>query len=194
MKSKESSKAGLVNPPADPSGRNGTFALFSTPSAFKDESEGNCRRGQPMIDRFRDFARALLTVLLLGVTSAAAQSSQSLTSPPGAAPQGASASSIQAGAVPAGPTGPQINTAEITTRANHDVGVNIETTITGWQHELDLLESDLRGTRLRYSELNGFRDELQRVRSAIEDFSNRLQSPLAAVKAQLDLLGQAPAA
>ena len=147
-----------------------------------------------MIDRFRDFARALLTVLLLGVTGAAAQSSQSLTSPPGAAPQGASASSIQAGAVPAGPTGPQINTAEITTRANHDVGVNIETTITGWQHELDRLESDLRGTRLRYSELNGFRDELQRVRSAIEDFSNRLQSPLGAVKAQLDLLGQAPAA
>ena len=146
-----------------------------------------------MIDRFRDFARALLTVLLLGVTGAAAQSSQSLTSPPGAAPQGASAPSIQAGAVSAGSTGPQINIAEITTRANHDVGVNIETTITGWQHELDRLESDLRGPRLRYSELNGFREELQRVRSGIEDFSNRLQSPLAAVKAQLDLLGQAPA-
>ena len=120
------------------------------------------RGGQPMIDRFRDFARALLTVLLLGVTGAAAQTSQSLTSSPGAAPQGASAPSIQAGAVPAGPTGPQINIAEITTRANHDVGVNIETTITGWQHELDRLESDLRGPRLRYSELNGFRDELAR--------------------------------
>ena len=152
------------------------------------------RGGQPMIDRFRDFARALLTVLLLGVTGAAAQTSQSLTSSPGAAPQGASAPSIQAGAVPAGPTGPQINIAEITTRANHDVGVNIKTTITGWQHELDRLESDLRGPRLRYSELNGFRDELQRVRSGIEDFSNHLQSPLAAVKAQLDLLGPAPAA
>jgi Protein of unknown function (DUF3772) len=83
---------------------------------------------------------------------------------------------------------------EITARANHDVGVSIETTISGWQHELDRLESDLRGPRLGYSELNGFRDELQRVRSAIEDFSNRLQSPLAAVKAQLDLLGPAPAA
>ena len=138
MKSKESSKAGLVNPPADPSGRNGTFALFSTPSAFKDESEGNCRRGQPMIDRFRDFARALLTVLLLGVTGAAAQTSQSLTSPPpGAAPQSASAPNIQAGAVPAGPTGPQINIAEITTRANHDVGVRRSpagsTSLIGWK-------------------------------------------------------------
>jgi potassium efflux system protein len=148
-----------------------------------------------MIDRFRDFARALLTVLLLGVTGAAAQTAQSLTSPdPGAAPQGASAPSVQAAAQPAGPTGPQINIAESTTRANRDVGVNIETTITGWQHELERLESDLRGPRLRYSELNGLRDELQRVRSGIEDFSNRLQSPLAAGKAQLDLLGPAPAA
>src|SRR5271166_1670390 len=63
-----------------------------------------------MIDGFRDFARALLTVLLLGVTGAAAQTSQSLTSPPpGAAPQSASAPNIQAGAVSAGSTSPQIN-------------------------------------------------------------------------------------
>jgi potassium efflux system protein len=151
--------------------------------------------GAVVIDHFRDFARALLTVLVLGVTGAGAQTAQSLTSPaPGAAPQGASVSSVQAAAQPAGPTGPQINIAEITTRANRDVGVNIETTITGWQHELERLESDLRGPRLRYSELNGVRDELQRVRSRIEDFSNRLQSPLAAAKAQLDLLGPAPAA
>jgi len=148
-----------------------------------------------MIDRFRDFACALLTVLLLGVTGAAAQTTQSLTSPyPGAAPQGASAPGVQGRAQTAGPTGPQINIAEITTRANRDVGVNIETTITGWQHELDRLESDLRGPRLRYSELNGLRDELQRIRSEIEDFSNHLQSPLTATKAQLDLLGPAPAA
>ena len=193
MKSKESSKAGLVNPPADPSGRNGTFALFSTPSAFKDESEGNCRRGAADDRSFPRFCAYFADRSTAGCNRRCRPSSQSLTSPPGATPQGASGSSIQAGAVPAGPTGQQINTAEITTRANHDVGVNIETTITGWQHELDRLESDLRGPRLRYSELNGFREELQRVRSGIEDFSNRLQSPLAAVKAQLDLLGQAPA-
>src|SRR6516164_6228475 len=141
-----------------------------------------------MIDRFRDFARTLLTVLLLVVTGANAQTAQS------AAPQGASAAGVHAAAQPAGPTGPQINIAEITKRANRDVGVDIETTITGWQHELDRLESELRGPRLRYSELNGFRDELQRLRSGIGDFSNRLQSPLAAAKAQLDLLGPAPAA
>ena len=86
-----------------------------------------------MIDRFRDFARTLLTVLLLVVTGANAQTAQS------AAPQGASAAGVHAAAQPAGPTGPQINIAEITKRANRDVGVDIETTITGWQHELDRL-------------------------------------------------------
>src|SRR6266446_9886703 len=33
--------------------------------------------GQPMIDRFRDIARALVAVLLLGMASAAAQTAQS---------------------------------------------------------------------------------------------------------------------
>jgi hypothetical protein len=56
------------------------------------------------------------------------------------------------------------------------VGVDIETTITRWQRELDRLETDLRRPRLRYSELNDLRDELQLVRSGIEDFSNHLQS------------------
>ncbi len=131
-----------------------------------------------MIDRFRDIARALVAVLLLGIAGAAAQTAQSQTSPnPGAAPQASSVPTAQAPALPAGPAGPQINIAEITARANRDVGVNIETTINGWQHELDRLESDLRRPRLRYSELNDFRDELQRVRAGIEDFSNRLAVP-----------------
>ena len=173
------------------SGRNGIVALFSTPSLVKSNGKGIAVRGAVVIDHFRDFARALLTVLVLGVTGAGA----SLTSPAGAAPQGASApTTIQVDAVPAGPPGLQINVAEITSRANQDVGVNIETTIAGWQHELDRLENDLRNSRPRYSELNGFRDELQRLRSGIEDFSSRLQSPLDAVKAQLNLLGPAPAA
>jgi potassium-dependent mechanosensitive channel len=157
-------------------------ALFSTPSPVKSNGKGIAVRGAVVIDHFRDFAHTLLTVLVLGVTGAGAQTSQSLTLPAGAAPQGASApTSIQVDAVPAGPSGLQINIAEITSRANQDVGVNIETTIAGWQHELDRLENDLRDSRPRYSELNGFRDELQRLRSGIEDFSNRLQSPLTAI-------------
>jgi potassium-dependent mechanosensitive channel len=144
-----------------------------------------------MIDRLQVFTRVLLAVLLLSTAGAAAQTAQP---EPGAAPQGVSAGSKQTAAQPTTPAGPQIDKAEIAARANRDVGVNIETTLAGWQRELERLESNLRGPHLRYSELNGLRDELQRVRSEIEDFSNRLQAPLAAAKAQLDLLGPAPAA
>jgi small-conductance mechanosensitive channel len=148
-----------------------------------------------MIDRFRDIARALVAVLLLGVGGATAQTTQSPTSPnPGAASQVGSVSTTQAPAQPAGAAGPQINVAEITARANRDVGVNIETAINGWQHELDRLESDLQKPRLRYSELNDLREELQRVRAGIEDFRKLLEPPLAAAKDQVALLGPAPAA
>ena len=148
-----------------------------------------------MIDRFGDIARALVAVLLLGMAGAAAQTAQSPTSPnPGAASQAGSVPTAQAPAQPAGPAGPKINTAEITARANRDVGANIETASKGWQHELDRLESALQKPRLRYSELNDFRDELQRVRAEIADFSKRLEPRLAAAKDQVALLGPAPAA
>jgi len=146
-----------------------------------------------MIDRFRDIARTLAAVLLLGI--AGAQTAQSQTSPnPGSAPQASSVPTAQAPAQPAVAAGPKINVAEITARANRDVGVNIETAINGWQHDLDRLESALKQPRLRYSELNDRRDELQRVRAGIEDFSKGLQPPLAAAKDQVALLGPAPAA
>src|SRR5215470_11182793 len=143
-----------------------------------------------MIDRFRDIARALVGVLLLGMAGAAAQTAQSQTSPNSDAPS----QTAQAPAQPAGPAGPQINIAEITARANRDVGVNIETAINGWQHELDRLESALQKPRLRYSELNDLRDELQHVRAGIEDFWKLLEPRLAAAKDQVALLGPAPAA
>ena len=104
-----------------------------------------------MIDRFRDIARALVAVLLLGMAGAAAQTAQSPTSPnPSAASQAGSVPTAQAPAQPAGLAGPQINIAEITARANRDVGVNIETAINGWQHELEhvppqLNQGDSRG-------------------------------------------------
>jgi potassium-dependent mechanosensitive channel len=146
-----------------------------------------------MIERFGDIARALVAVLLLGMAGAAAQTAQSPASPnPAAASQ---APSVPTAAVqPAAPAGPKINIAEITARANRDVGVNIETAIKGWQHELDRLESALQKPRLRYSELNERREELQRLRAEIDDFSKRLGPPLAAAKDQVALLGPAPAA
>ena len=91
-----------------------------------------------MIHRFRDIARSLVAVLLLGMAGAAAQTAPSPTSPnPGAASQAGSVPTAQAPAQPASPAGPQINIAEIIARANREVGVNIETAINGWQHELE---------------------------------------------------------
>src|SRR6516164_8762963 len=134
--------------PYRPSQQNRTFALLSKPSTVKRRPRELPVRGQPMIDRFRDIARALVAVLVLGMAGAAAQAAQSQTSPnSGAASQAGSVPTAQA------PAGPQINVAEITARANRDVGVNIETAINGWQHELDRLESALQKPRLRYSEL-----------------------------------------
>ena len=155
-----------------------------------------------MIDRLRGIARVLVAVLLLGVAGAAAQTGQPPASPspgsaspgsanPGSAPQAGSPSTAQA---PAQPAGPQINIAEITARADAEVGGSIQTTIAGWEREFDRLESELKKPRLRYSELNGLRDELQRVRAGMEDFWNRLEPPLGALKARVDLLGPAPAA
>jgi hypothetical protein len=66
-----------------------------------------------MIDRFRDIARALVAVLLLGIAGAAAQTAQSPTSPnPGGSSQAGSVPTAQAPAQPAGPAGPKINIAE----------------------------------------------------------------------------------
>src|SRR6516162_2861404 len=184
-----------LNHPHTASRQNRPFALLSTPSTVKRRLRELPVRGQPMIERFRDIARALVAVLLLGMAGAAAQTTQSPTSPnPGAASHAGSVPTAQASAQPAGPAGPKINVAKITARANRDVGVNIETAIKGWQTELDRVESALQKPRLRYSELNDLRDELQRLRAGTEDFSKRLEPPLAAAKDQVALLGPAPAA
>ena len=150
-----------------------------------------------MIDRFQAIARALLAILSLGVAGAAVVEAgqPALANPaspaPIASPQPSSAPSAQA---PAPSASPQVDTAEIARRAYQELGVDIDAAIAGWQRELDRVEGDLRRPRLRYTELNELRDELQRVRSGVEDLWSHLQPRLAAVKAQADLLGPAPAA
>jgi potassium-dependent mechanosensitive channel len=147
-----------------------------------------------MIDRLRDFTRVLLAVLLLSTAGAAAQTAQKSTSPDEVnAAQAGSAAGTPA-AAPASTAAPHIDKAGIAARVKREVGVDVEAAIAGWQRALERVEGNLRGPRLRYSELNGLRDELQRVRSEIEDFANRVEAPLSAAKAQLDLLGMAPAA
>jgi small-conductance mechanosensitive channel len=104
---------------------------------------------------------------------------------PNAAPSGASA---------AQPAGPKINTKDIVNRLNQELGLDLEATSTGWQRDLDQVERSLGGSHLRYSDLNQFRDELQRVRSQLGDVSNRMRPRLEADKTRMNLLGPAPSA
>jgi potassium efflux system protein len=92
------------------------------------------------------------------------------------------------------PAGPQINAKAIVARLNQELGLDLQATTTGWQHELDRIEGELGHERLRYSDLNLSRDALLRVRAQAEDVAGRLQPRLDADKAQLNLLGPAPAA
>jgi potassium efflux system protein len=148
--------------------------------------------------RLLNLAQALLAVLLLVTSGAAAEVAKPSTaqtagpaSPPAiAVPQTTPAPGAQAPGLSAGP---QVNSAQIIHRANQEVGLDIERTIADWQRDLDRVDNELRRPQLRYTELNSFREELQQVRGRIEDFSNRLQPRLDARKAQLEQLGPAPA-
>ena len=88
----------------------------------------------------------------------------------------------------------RINSAEVAKRVDQELGIDLQATTADWQRQLDLLEKELSRPRLRYSELNEFRDRLQRVRSEAADLWNKLQPRLQADKAQMDLFGPAPAA
>jgi potassium-dependent mechanosensitive channel len=88
---------------------------------------------------------------------------------------------------------PRINTTEIVNRLDQELGIDLQATTGSWQRELDRVESDLGQQRLRYSELNEFRDQLLRVRSQVEEIWGRLQPRLKADQAQTNLLGSAPA-
>jgi small-conductance mechanosensitive channel len=89
---------------------------------------------------------------------------------------------------------PRIDQDEVTKRVNQELGVDLKATITGWQRQIDALEKELSRPRLRYSELNEFRDQLQRVRAEVADLWNKLQPRLQADKAQMDLFGPSPSA
>src|SRR3974390_1025186 len=92
------------------------------------------------------------------------------------------------------PADPRVDTKAIASRLDQELGINLQATTTGWQRELGQTQAALGRPRLRYSELNEFRDRLQRLRSQVEDAWSRLQPRLNTDKAQTNLLGPAPAA
>lgn len=156
--------------------------------------------GEPMAASLRRFAcvcNLLMAAAILAI--AFASSPRALAQAPRAAPSAekpaanaAPAASDLKGAPPA--AGPQVNGQDVTNRLNEELGIDLQATATGWQHELDHIEGDLSRPRLRYSDLNRLRDALQRVRAQLDDVAGRLQPRLNADKAQMNLLGPAPTA
>ncbi|WP_024509918.1 mechanosensitive ion channel domain-containing protein [Bradyrhizobium sp. ARR65] len=104
----------------------------------------------------------------------------------------------QAGGVPGQKTSAapdaSVNTGAITQDVNQELGLDLDAKTAGWRQHLDRVESDLRRPHLRYSELNAYRDELQRIRGEVKDLANRVPTRLDANKAQLNLLGPSPGA
>ena len=148
-----------------------------------------------MVDRLWSVVWTLSIIFCLAVAGAQAQTAPSSASPnQDTAPPAGSPPAPQATAQPAKPPAPALNTADIVARANKSVGVDIQKRIGGWQQELSGIETNLQKPHLRYSDLNDFRDDLQRVRGEIAEFRDHLEPALAAAKDQLGLLGAAPAA
>jgi len=146
---------------------------------------------------FLGLAALAVTLLASGVCAFAQTSSTPLTgkgSPQATTPTHSSDSHSSDSKASAQATDPRMNATEIINRLDQELGIDLKATTGGWQRELDRLESELGRQPLRYSELNEFRDRLQRIRAQVEETWGRLQPRLKADKAQMNLLGSAPAA
>ena len=148
------------------------------------------------------FRRTVRTVNFLGLSALAvtllasgvcAQTRSTTPSEKGS-PQAITATHASDTGASAQPADARINTTEIASRLDRELGIDLQATTTGWQRELDQIQTDLGRPRLRYLELNEFRDRLQRLRSQVEETWSQLQPRLKTDKAQTNLLGPAPAA
>jgi len=151
-----------------------------------------------VVSQFQRIARTLNVVVVAGFAVAAlaacpyARGEPAGSTPPSVVPTPQPKSAPHPATVQGADS--RINTAEIVERVNKELGINLEATTASWQLGLDRLESDLARPRQRYSDLNRFRDELQRIRSETDDAWKKIQPGLDADRAQMKLLGPAPAA
>jgi potassium-dependent mechanosensitive channel len=150
-----------------------------------------------MTTLFRHMTRAVYCLALSAVAlTLLASAPCALAQSAAPAPSQGKASATNPGEGKAAAQAPdsRINAAEVAKRVDQELGIDLQATTADWQRQLDLLEKELSRPRLRYSELNAFRDRLQRVRSEAADLWNKLQPRLQADKAQMDLFGPTPAA
>jgi small-conductance mechanosensitive channel len=142
-------------------------------------------------------ARTLGVLLVLGLASGSGAALQCAYAQTAGPTQSSAQPAAPANAAPnsqAAPADQHIDKAQITQRLNRELDFNLETTTGGWQHALDRVDSELGRPRLRYTELNRLRDELQHIRSAVAEASGKIQPRLDADRDQIKLLSAAPAA
>jgi potassium efflux system protein len=142
-------------------------------------------------------ARTLGVLLVLGLASgfgAALQCAYAQTAGPTQPSAQPPAAANTAPSSQAAPADLHIDKSQIAQRLNRELDFNLETTTGGWQQALDRVDGELARPRLRYTELNRLRDELQRVRSEVTQAWSKIQPRLDADRDQIKLLPPAPAA
>lgn len=147
----------------------------------------------------RPIAQALTRLVLIGVAVVALTLGQSAFGQAGVSAQPPQGSAAPAGAasgdkLSAGPNSSEVHAEEIVRNVNEALGLDLNAVIANWQSTLDRLETELRQPRVEWSQLDAYRDELQRLHSQAVDLSAGLQSQLEATNEQLKLLGPASAA
>lgn len=143
--------------------------------------------------------RRLIWLILVGVATVVLTAGQCAFGKTAIAPQPHQGTKTPASA-PSGNTAsatadnPALHVKEIIKQVNEALGLDLAVTIRGWQSQLAHVQAGLRQPQVGWSKLDAYRDALQRVNTQTAHVSARLQSQLAAAKAQLKLLGPAPAA
>jgi small-conductance mechanosensitive channel len=77
--------------------------------------------------------------------------------------------------------------------AGRETGMDINGKFAEWDRELERIEKELEGNRLRYRDLDRQRERLGAIRGDVEGFMQVLQPRFDAFKAQVESLGPAPA-
>ena len=151
----------------------------------------------PGVSLLGRIARTLNVFFVLGLAAACSAGFQYAHAQAAGSTQPSAQPAPPANAAPSSqtaPADPHIDKTQITQRLDRELGFNLEAATGGWQHALDRVDSELARPRLRYTELNRLRDELQRIRSDVAEAWSKIQPRLDADRDQTKLLGAAPAA
>jgi potassium efflux system protein len=150
-----------------------------------------------MMSRCGPSAMRRVLLVLAGIVTgllAAGHGALAQTKTPVPAAASGSAGAAAPGKLAAESAPAAIDSAAIVKQIDEELGLDLNATVAGWQSELDQVDKNLRRPRIEWSQLDSYRTELQQVRSKADDLAVRLQRLLDGTKAQLNLLGPAPAA